>query len=537
MNNLEAAFAHFDAYIARQMETSPMPGLAVALTDRERLLRVAGYGFADRTARTPVTPGTLFEIGSIGKSFTSLVLLQEHTAGRLDLHAPVTDYLPWFQVQSNYPPITLHHLLSHTAGIITGSDFAPSSGYEVWALRETATCCPPGTFFHYSNAGYKALGLALEAVLGQSYAEIIQERILDPLEMRDSAPTITNAIRSRLAVGYSRFYDDRPLPLDQPLAPATWLEYGLADGSIAATAGDMAAYVRMLLNRGQGPNGPLLAPEGFALMTQRVTPAWGDAIFYGYGLIISEFDGLTTISHAGGMVGYSSMIMADMDNGLGVVTLVNVPSDPSEIARFALQTLRAVRAGADLPALPPRPDRTRIANAGDYAGTYTSATRTLRLEANGERLILHYGAADIVLEQRGPDAFYVDHPDFALFLLRFGREAGQVVEAFHGADWYTGEAYAGLTSFAYPQEWLAYPGHYRSHNPWFANIRVVLRKGELALIYPGGDEAILAPLGHAVFRIGADERSPERIRFDTIVEGAALRATISGCDYYRFFTP
>src|SRR5918997_243942 len=121
----EAAFAQLDRYIERKMATDNLPGLALALTDRERTVRVATYGFADLAARTPVMPDTLFEIGSIGKSFTSLALMREHEAGNLDLQAPVARYLPWFAVRSPFPPITVHHLLSHTAGITAGTDPTP----------------------------------------------------------------------------------------------------------------------------------------------------------------------------------------------------------------------------------------------------------------------------------------------------------------------------------------------------------------------------------------------------------------------------
>ncbi len=161
--------------------------------------------------------------------------------------------------------------------------------------------------------------------------------------------------------------------------------------------------------------------------------------------------------------------------------------------------------------------------------------------------MLRYGHERIALERRGPDRFYVDHPvkreakrlhpDFALFLLRFGREEGKVVEVFHGPDWYTNERYAGPTTFDYPEEWDAYPGHYRSHNPWLSNFRVVLRKGVLVLVEPSGDEEPLRPLGDGIFRVGEEERSPERIRFDTILNGQALRMNLSCGDCYRTFTP
>jgi len=540
MTNFEGAFKRLDQFIEQKMKVANIPGMAVAVTDREKLLRVSTYGFADLAAQTPVTPEMLFEIGSISKSFTSIALLQLREEGRLDLHEPVTRYLPWFEVQSRYESITLHHLMSHTAGIIRGAEFTGEARYEVWALRQTEATTPPGTYYHYSNVGYKALGVVLEELLGQSYGDIIQQRILDPLGMTATDPIITHDTRKRLAVGYEGFYDDRPVHRGYPLAPATWLEYAAGDGSVASTPTDMAAYLRMLMNRGQGPQGRILSEESFDLMTQRVIEAKeeGKDSFYGYGLDIRESDGRTYIGHGGGMIGYYSYMLADMDDGLGVVVLMNGPGGQSdeEIAMFALKLLRAALCDQELPPIPGA-DPTRIENAADYAGRYRAQTRAFTLAGEGKRLIMRYGNEQIALERRGPDRFYVDHPDFALFLLRFGREEGKVVEAFHGPDWYTNDRYAGPTTFDYPQEWDAYPGHYRSHNPWLSNFRVVLRKGALALIVPSEEEESLVPLGGSVFRVGDDERSPERLRFDIILNGRALRADLSCGDCYRTFTP
>jgi D-alanyl-D-alanine carboxypeptidase len=536
MMNMQAVASQLGEFVAQKMQADGTPGLALALTDRERLLHVATYGYADIAARTPVTPDTLFEIGSIGKSFTSIALLQQREAGRLDLHQPVTRYLPWFQIRSPYAPIALHHLMSHTAGIANGTDLAPCTRYEVVSLQEMETASPPGAHFHYSNVGYKALGYLLEDLLGQPYGAILRSDILDPLDMAATHAVITFETRKHMALGHRRFYDDRPAHHSHPLVPAAWHEYGAGDGSPASTPADMAAYVRMLLNRGRGPRGRILSEESFALMTQHVIEAWGSA-HYGYGLMMSEVDGHTYVGHGGGTLGYLSTILADMDDGFGAAVLINGPGEPFEIATYALRLLRASTHDQELPALPPPKAPTQIEQAADYAGTYLCGAKTLNLVDQDGRLILNYGDEQIILEQRDPDTFRIPHADFTLFLLRFGRQEGRVVEACYGADWYAGERYAGPTSFDSPSEWAAYPGHYRSHNPWLSNFRVVMRKGALMLIFPGGGEEPLAPLDDGTFRVGGEEHSPERIRFGAVVEGQALRANLSECDYYRFFTP
>ena len=142
------------------------------------------------------------------------------------------------------------------------------------------------------------------------------------------------------------------------------------------------------------------------------------------------------------------------------------------------------------------------------------------------------------------DTFIVPHPAYDRFVFRFGRQAdgGEVVELFHGADWYVNDRYQGPTSFGTPPEWDAFPGHYRAHNPWATNFRVVRRKGQLWLVFPVApdgfeDEQPLVPLGDGSFRAGADDTSPERVRFDVVVDGKALRAVLSDGVYERDFTP
>jgi CubicO group peptidase (beta-lactamase class C family) len=531
-----------NAFIDQQMRTRNTPGLVVALTDSDRLLHINAHGLADVAGGIPVTPDTLFEIGSISKSFTAIALLQLVQEGKVDLQAPVTRYLPWFHVPSHHEPIALHHLLAHTAGLITGSEQSTEARYEVWTLRETEAGGRPGSRFHYSNAGYKALGLVLEALLGQSYREIIQERILRPLGMTSTEPVITHETRKRLAVGYAPFYDDRPSHSSHGLVPATWLETGTADGSIASTAADMSLYLRMLMNRGQHSGGQILSEDGFRLMTQRVVEIPGEkgglgGSHYGYRLDISEDRGHTLIGHTGGMVGYHAAILADLTDRLGAVVLSNGPGEPAQITRFALQLLRAAHHSETLPPVQSPPDPTHCENAGDYAGAYRADHRSFTLVPAGKQVIMYLGDERVVLEQRGEDRFYVPHPNMDRFLLQFGRANGQVVEAYHGPDWYTDDHYQGATSFDHPPEWIAYPGHYRSHNPWYSNFRVVLRKGALVLIEPWGDEKALVQRDAGLFRVGDDEDSPECLRFDTLIDGQAVRARLSGCDYYRTFTP
>jgi D-alanyl-D-alanine carboxypeptidase len=537
LTNLQKAFQNIERFAEFRMKEANIPGVAIAVTDQEKVLRVYTYGFSNIAAQAPITHDSLFEIASIGKAFTAIALLQLRDEGKLDLHTPVTHYLPWFQVQSDYPPITAHHLLGQTAGIIRGTEIATHGLYEAWSLRESKTNVPPGQHWHYSSLGYKILGFLLERLTGQSLKEVIQSRILDPLGMANTHPVITFETRRRAAIGYCSLYDDRPEHPGHDLVPAIWSEYGTGDGCQASTAGDMAIFLRMLMNRGRGPRGHLISEESFSLMAPLATRTGSEQ--YGYALVAYPIEGHIYLGHGGGNAGYTSHIMADMDEGLGIVSLSNRWTESNAVfqsAEFALKVLQAAYHHKEIPPLPPAADPNYIPNPTDYAGTYRAGNGVLHLTAKGGKLLLDFEGRIVPLEQRSQDSFYVGHPNLDLFLLEFKRDDGKVVEAFHGSQWYINDLYTGPERFDYPKEWDTYPGHYRTRNPELSNFRVVLRKGTLALILPSGYVEPLRPLDNGFFGIGDDHRSPETLRFDTVVEGHAFRAIYSGCPYYRTFT-
>jgi D-alanyl-D-alanine carboxypeptidase len=531
-----AAFALLDEFVARHMADVGAPGMTLALADREGLLRASVHGFADTKTKERVRLDTLFEIGSISKSFVALALLQLRDEGKLDLNKPVSDYLPWLKVKTAHAPFTTHHLLTHTSGLPGGISFlvrAPND--EIW------TGYAPGEHFVYSNPGYEILGRLLEAIDGRPFSVALRERVLLPLGMRASEPVITNDARARMAVGYAPLHDDRPFPRAGRLGEAPWVEMANAAGSVASTPADMASYLSMILSRGRTARGArLVSEESFGLFVKAAVdaPFRGEPAGYGYGVWVSEAGGHTLVRHTGGMVAFSSAFYADLTDGLAAFASVNANLAgyrPVAVTRYALEVLGAALAGRELPAAPASPPPADVVtNAATYAGTYTStAGKRLVLEASGDKLLLLHGGGRVVLQAAGLDRFIVPHADFALFALGFGREGGRVVEAWHGAEWYAGASYAGAREFVYPKEWEGYAGHYRSESPWFGSTRVVLRKGKLWL----GGEQELAPVSGNVFRPAAPVWSPERFTFEAPMAGRATRLNLSGNDFVRVSTP
>jgi len=394
------------------------------------------------------------------------------------------------------------------------------------------------------------LGEVLRAVTGKNYGPTIQKRILDPLGLASSVPTITHDVRSRLAVGYGPLFDDRPWWPGRPLAPATWLEADTADGSLCMTAADLATYLRMLLNEGDGPAGRLLSPNAFGLLTQRIAKTRGEEsdFWYGYGVITGTQDGHRTIEHGGGMVGYFASMVGDMDLGIGVTALINGPGSPLAYTLAALDLIRAEAEGRPVQ-LPEIADPTETSTASDYEGWYRAhdtdglAGRPTAFLAStlGNRLSLQIEGETIELRPSGDDSFVTAVPAFERFPLTFVRDADRIVGMMHGGAYYVKDSVPTPEFAAAPDEWLAFVGHYRSHNPWTTGFRVVLNRGRLWLILPAEPDGLelqqpLVPLGESWFRCGEDERIPERIRFDALIGGKAHRANLSLCDFYRVNT-
>jgi hypothetical protein len=251
---------------------------------------------------------------------------------------------------------------------------------------------------------------------------------------------------------------------------------------------------------------------------------------------VSEVEGRTLLRHTGGMVAFSSAMHVDVTSGIGAFASVNANLAgyrPNVVAKYALDLLRATMDGKDLASAPSTstfPDQ--VPDAADFAGTLTSVDGTkLMLTAEGGKLRLSVGTQTVALERAGGDRFIVKHPDYDLFALEFARERNAVVEAFHGPRWFTNERYTGPKTFDYPKEWDALAGHYRNDSPWFGSTRIFVRKGKLT-----ADGTPMTALGGGNFRVGAEDWSPERVRFGPVVRGRATRMTFSGVEFHRTFT-
>jgi CubicO group peptidase (beta-lactamase class C family) len=306
------------------------PGVSIAIVKDGQVAHTLHAGFADPEHQVPVSPEHLYEIGSISKSFTALAVLSLVDEGKLALTDTVEQHVPWFEVQSDYPPFTLRHLLDHSSGLIMGSDSWPDELAQVVALRTSRTGSAPDSIFHYSNVGFMTLGVVVSAVAGKPCTRVMTERILNVVGMTNTITTITDHDRSRMAVGTQPVHEDEPWRPGEPLAPATWFEISAVDGNIASTAGDMGRYLAMLLNGGELDGKRVISPEAFEAMVTPTSPGGEPApgySRYALGINIEKIHDEPCITHGGGMVGYSTFVIGEIRRGFGVVVLTNAPGD------------------------------------------------------------------------------------------------------------------------------------------------------------------------------------------------------------------
>ena len=319
----ETEYAAIDAYITEQANDLGIPGMALGIVEDGQIAHLQGFGVADSSGRM-VTPQTPFHIGSVTKSFTALAVMQLVEAGKIDLDAPVQEYLPWFTLADNETSakITVRNLLNHTSGISTydgNRGFTSNQDLEarVRGLNNLVLTEPVGETFQYSNINYGIAGLIVEKVSRQSYADYVSEHIFQPLEMRHSYASESPALADGLAAGHLYMFG-QALELEKAVPPSH-----LPSGYLSASVEDLAHYAIAQLNDGRFGDLQILSPEGIAELHEPAIPLNVDDIHYGMGWIVGTWDGIPILRHDGSEGRNYAIVILMPDSNSGIILLAN----------------------------------------------------------------------------------------------------------------------------------------------------------------------------------------------------------------------
>lgn len=313
-----------DDYIKNEMDQFKIPGLALGIIYNGQIEYVKGYARGEKLAIEPHTP---FIIGSLSKSLTAVAIMQLAEAGIIDLDQSLNTYIPWLTLGAEYDnPLTARHLLLQTSGLPLAaglSELTTSSlitlEEEVRALEDIALANAPGVRFEYSNANYLLLGYLIEKVTNQSYAEYMQQEIVEPLQMKNTFFSQEEALENGLAKGYIK-------KLGFPVAvEVQYLANSLAAGFIISSAEDMLNYLSMHLKQGEFAAREVLSSQQLSELYQVGTVKEGSTD-YAMGLISFDHIGADALYHDGSTQGYNSAFVFSPQEQWAVVVLTNLGS-------------------------------------------------------------------------------------------------------------------------------------------------------------------------------------------------------------------
>src|SRR5215217_2740282 len=309
-----------DRLAAKYTELKQFNGALLVADDKGIILK-KGYGQANFEWQLPVTPDTKFRIGSVTKQFTAALILKLVEEGKVGLEDPITKHLPDYR-QDTGSRITVTHLLNHTSGIpsyTSRPDFGEKVSRNPYKVADFVKQFAsgdlefePGSKYAYNNSGYFLLGTIIEKVTGKTYAQVLRERIFEPLGMKNTGYDVSETLLAKRASGYERNPDG--------FVNAAYLDMGLpyAAGSMYSSVEDLYLWDRALY-------GDKVLPA--ALKQKMFTPGLGD---YGFGWNLEPTqldDGKTkvaTTSHGGGINGFSAFLIRVPEKKEGIIVLSNV---------------------------------------------------------------------------------------------------------------------------------------------------------------------------------------------------------------------
>ncbi len=290
-------------------------GIVVGVIDRNGK-RVVSYGQSGATDNRPLNGDSIFQIGSLTKTLTTLLFADLVADGEIGLEDLAENYLP---PDISLPDITLRHLAMHTSGLpsMPGNlDISarpnPVDGYLVSDLYEFLDSFEPespiGSTWGYSNLGVSLLGRIIANKMGMTYEEVLTERILSPLQMYDTSITMSDSQLSRVMPGHDRYLN----PVE------TWeMRTMPASGSLRSSVNDLLKFIELYLDPGNSSLNPAIEIQ----LSNRVAHNSGEQAL---GWIIQPGE---IIQHSGGKSGYRSGIAINTQLGYGSVVLANARTD------------------------------------------------------------------------------------------------------------------------------------------------------------------------------------------------------------------
>jgi len=409
-NNAMPAPATIEALVKRHAELDLFSG-TVVVADHGKIVYSGAYGDANKDHRIPNRLNTSYNIGSIGKTFTGVAIMQLVEAGKLRLDDKLSRFLPEFPFPEK-DTITIQQLLNHSSGL---GDYMEHEDYprRMASIETIADILPliytqkpmfaPGERFGYSNSGMVVLGAIIEKVSGLSYPDYLQKRIFQPAGMTGSRLARESDVLANRSIGYVMTPDRGHIANVRSIMPAS------ADGGLHTTALDLLRFDQALYDS------KLLNPGS---RQQMLTPV-GPAPFYASGWFTKDINGHRAVGHGGGAPGINAEFRRYLDDGYTLIVLSNYDmgatplTDEIEKVLFGMPYTLPTRVDADFaraqqfmdsgqaPAALPILDRLANAAQPHVRSLYMSAKLRIAGKTEAEKAV---AALTRYIELAGADA-------------------------------------------------------------------------------------------------------------------------------------
>ncbi len=328
--------AQLDALLNQYTDYGQFNG-SVLVVDKGQVIYKKGFGMANMEWDIANTPDTKHRLGSITKQFTAMLIMQLVAEGKLDLQATVSKYLPDYS-KVNGDKITIHQLLTHTSGTpnytsfpnffkeLSRNPYTPTEMVKMFA--DSTLTFTPGEKFAYSNSGYILLGAIIEKVTGKTYEQVLQEKIFNPLNMKNTGFDHHSTILKKRASGYEMKGSKAEN------APYIDMSTPYAAGSLYSTVEDLFLWDQTLYTE------KLLPKKYMDMMYEKYIPAFGQ--YYGYGWEVGNMpigntkDSVDIIAHSGGINGFNTFITRMPKERATVILLNNTGGAPLDDITIAI---------------------------------------------------------------------------------------------------------------------------------------------------------------------------------------------------------
>jgi CubicO group peptidase (beta-lactamase class C family)/acetylornithine deacetylase/succinyl-diaminopimelate desuccinylase-like protein len=405
---VETKPARVDEIFSR-FTTSESPGCALAVVQNGKIAYERGYGRASLELDVPITPQTVFDIGSTSKQFTAFSLLLLERDGKLSLDDDIRKYLP--EVPDYGNRITIRHLLAHTSGLRDYTDLLGFDGHDTadstddrdaldLIARQRGVNFAPGEEWRYSNTGFFLASIIVRRASGQSLASFARERIFQPLGMTSTQfLDDTTRVVPKRATAYSPRQERQATSGGGfRVNMSDWNQTG--DGAVQTTVEDLAHWDENFYTPRVGDARMLQAMQTPGRLNN------GKAHDYGLGLTIGSYGGQKRVSHGGSWAGYRAELMRFPERHTSIITLCNVSnSGPTALAESVAAvwladaglTPPAPRATAPAPPAPPSlSDDELRAHAGRYASPELTLPWIVELVDHQLRVRIRKGSGDVL---------------------------------------------------------------------------------------------------------------------------------------------